>query len=626
MEATAAAAHPSGQATAPSRLPELVGVPEPGYDVARVLPLAVPVILAGIGVAVAALWTLVAAGASLETVAALFALFLAASLAEAFPVPLEPAGYVSLAAVFIVGAAVTYGWAPAILIAFIACAVIDSLQQKPAVRVAYNSAVYGLGGGAAGLAAQVMPTSGGDVSTLILSVLAAATAFYAVNLSLTSAAIARWTGSNFPRLFVRNAIDNMVPFGIMASVSLMLEVLWRQSPFLSGALVGPLVAVALYQRSVHNAMKAMRLALTDAATGLGNKRHFEELLQRYLDRSDLQGTPLTLCMLDLDNFKRINDTWGHPVGDRVLTQVAARMRRGGESFRLGGDEFALLLPARTLEDGRLIAETISKRITESKYDHDGLVTVSIGVATYLPDGGIDRSELVRVADKALYSAKGHGKARVHVYEPDAKLHEIPREEPGSRAAGLRAAASGAHAVVSRDVYIGSHSHNVGELAARIAMRLGWSSDEIELIRVAGNLHDIGKLLIPEAILHKPGPFTPAERRVVERHSEIGYRMLESLGIEPVATWVLHHHERWDGDGYPHGLAGDDIPLAARILFVADSYDTMTTDRIYRSKLSLEEAVVELERCAGTQFDPLIVAALVDELEDRGVELAVAASA
>jgi diguanylate cyclase (GGDEF)-like protein len=626
MEATAAAAQSPGQAATPPRLPDVVRVPDPGYDVARVLPVAVPVVAAGIGIVIAATWSLVAAGPSLATVAALFALFVGASLAEAFPVPLEPAGYVSLAAVFIVGAAVTYGWAPAVLIACVACAVIDSMQRKPAVRLAYNSAVYGLGGAAAGLATHAVPTAGGGVGTVILSVFAAATAFYAVNLSLTTAAIARWTGSTFVRLLARNAVDNMVPFGIMASVSLMLEVLWRQSPFLSGALVGPLVATALYQRSVHKAMKAMRLALTDAQTGLGNKRHFEELLQRYLDRSDVQGTPLTLCMLDLDNFKTINDTWGHPVGDRVLMQVAARMRRGGESFRLGGDEFAVLLPGRALEDGRLIAESVARRIGESKYEHAGMVTVSIGVATYVPDGSIDRSELVRVADKALYSAKGHGKARVHVYEPDMKLPEVPREQPGSRAAGLRAAAAGAHAVVSRDVYIGSHSHNVGELAARIAMRLGWSSDEIELIRVAGNLHDIGKLLVPEAILHKPGPFTPAERRVIERHSEIGFRMLEPLGVEPIATWVLHHHERWDGEGYPHGLTGEDIPLASRILFVSDSYDTMTTDRVYRTKMSLEEALGELERCAGTQFDPLIVAALSDELEDRGVELALAASA
>lgn len=144
--------------------------------------------------------------------------------------------------------------------------------------------------------------------------------------------------------------------------------------------------------------------------------------------------------------------------------------------------------------------------------------------------------------------------------------------------------------------------------------------------MAGNLHDIGKLLVPEDILHKPGQLTPAERIVVERHSEIGYRMLDALSIDPIALWVLHLHERWAGDGYPNGLAGEDIPIASRILFVADSYDTMTTDRVYRAKVSRSEALDELDRCAGAQFDPAVVAATRAELEHAPLELVLPASA
>ena len=151
-------------------------------------------------------------------------------------------------------------------------------------------------------------------------------------------------------------------------------------------------------------------------------------------------------------------------------------------------------------------------------------------------------------------------------------------------------------------------------------------EEIELIRVAGNLHDIGKLLIPEDILHKPGALTPTERSVVERHSEIGCRMLEALSLGPIATWVLHHHERFDGDGYPDGLSGEAIPLPARILFVADAYDTMTSDRIYRQKMTRSEAFAELDRCSGTQFDPAVVGALKEELADTELELVLPASA
>src|SRR5262245_21174022 len=138
-------------------------------------------------------------------------------------------------------------------------------------------------------------------------------------------------------------------------------------------------------------------------------------------------------------------------------------------------------------------------------------------------------------------------------------------------------------------------------------------EDVELTRLAASLHDLGKLAVPEELLRKPGPLTDGERLVLERHPQIGYRMLDSLDIDPVAEWVLHHHERWDGRGYPDGLHGDDIPLGARIIFVADAFDAMTNDRIYRRKLPIDAALIELEDCAGTQFDPNAVGALVEEM-------------
>ena len=208
---------------------------------------------------------------------------------------------------------------------------------------------------------------------------------------------------------------------------------------------------------------------------------------------------------------------------------------------------------------------------------------------------------------------------MRVYRPDVQELGQLRDlaEGRDRSARLRAAASLAHAVDGRDAYAGRHhSYMVGELAGRIAKRMGLPRDEVELARLAGRLHDIGKLAIPEDILRKPGPLNDAERLVLERHPHIGYRMLESLGIEPVATWVLHHHERWDGRGYPEGLEEEEIPLGSRILFVADAYDAMTSDRVYRGKLSHEDAVAELERCAGAQFDPTVVQVFLEGLEQR----------
>jgi diguanylate cyclase (GGDEF)-like protein/putative nucleotidyltransferase with HDIG domain len=595
-------------------------------ETARLLPIVVPVALAGFAVLAFAIGEFVASNPEPEVLAGVFALLLAATFVEAHPVPIEGISSegISLAAVFIVGTAVIYGWAPAVVMGFLTRALIELFQHRPAIRLSYNSAVYSLGGGAAGLAASMGAMETG-VASLLLQVLLAAAAFYAVNIPLIAAIISRWTREPFMPLLRKSVYWTAVPFSIMASVSLMLAVLWERSPLLAIALVGPLVAIALYQRSVYSALKAMRLALTDPLTGLGNHRHFHERLQRDLDEAQERGVALTLCLLDIDNFKQINDRFGHPVGDRVLAQVAARLRQGGEAFRLGGDEFALLLPRRDEHEGFSIAKAIIERVAEAECEHGGHVSISAGIATY-PQHGVERSELVRVADSALYLAKEHGKNRVRVYRPDLlELAELRRLAEGpDRAARLRAAASLAHAVDARDAYTGSHSYMVGELSARVAKKMGLESEQVELARLAGSLHDLGKLAIPEEILRKPGPLNEAERLVLERHPQIGFRMLDSLGVEPVASWVLHHHERWDGDGYPDRLGGDAIPLGSRILFVADAYDAMTTDRVYRSKLSHERAISELERCAGTQFDPVVVAALLEELGYTGTARAAAA--
>jgi diguanylate cyclase (GGDEF)-like protein len=597
-------------------------------ETARLLPLLAPVALSAGAALVAAAISFGAATPTLGVMGGVLALAVAATFVEAYPVPIEgiASGGVSLTAVFIVGAAVIYGWAPAVMIGFIARAIIELVQRRPAIRLVYNSAVYALGGGAAGTAAALVVTHNG-VGGLFFEVILAAGAFYAVNILLTAGIIARWSGEPFLPLLKHSVYWTVVPFSIMASVSLMLAVLWERSPFLATALVGPLVAIALYQRSVHSALKAMRLALTDPLTGLGNHRHFHERLQHDLDKAQDEGFPLTLCLLDIDNFKQINDRYGHPSGDRVLAQVAARLRQGGEAFRLGGDEFALLLPRRDEHEGLSIARSIIERMCETEVDLGEVLNMSAGVATY-PQHGVERSELVRVADSALYLAKEQGKNTVRVYRPDViELVELRRLAEGpDRAARLRAAASLAHAVDARDAYTGSHSYMVGELAARVARRMGLDSESIELTRLAGSLHDLGKLAIPEEILRKPGPLNEAERLVLERHPQIGYRMLDSLGVEPVATWVLHHHERWDGNGYPEQKAGAEIPLGARILFVADAYDAMTTDRVYRGRLSHDRAIAELERCAGTQFDPDVVDAFKEEFDQPRLELVVSDSA
>jgi diguanylate cyclase (GGDEF)-like protein/putative nucleotidyltransferase with HDIG domain len=580
---------------------------------ARLRAVLVPVWTAGFAVAAAAAVSF--AGERRPSVLIGVAALLGVSMvAERYPVPLEgvDVGGVSLGIVFGVSTVVLFGWAAGVLVCFFAPAFIHLLEHRPPVRVAYNAASYALGAAAGGAAIAAVGTA--EPAGLLAAVALAFVAQYGLNVVLISGVLAVSTGRSFAVIARTNVGATLVPCGLMASAVLMLVVLWQRSPYFSAALIGPLLAIALYQRSTYREMRAMKLALTDPLTGLGNHRHFHERLQRELLDAQERGTALTLCLIDVDDFKGINDRFGHPTGDRVLAQLAARLRQGGEAFRLGGDEFAVLLPGQNAPGAFAAAAAITSRLSLTAVEPIGRLTLSAGVATF-PSQGVARDELIRLADSALYWAKEHGKNQVRVYRPDVvELAELKRLAAGpDRAARFRAAASLARAVDQRDAYTGRHSERVAELAARLAARLGADDEQVELTRVAGSLHDLGKLAVPEEILRKPGPLTDPERMVLERHPQIGFQMLESLGVDPVADWVRHHHERWDGLGYPDGLPGNQIPLGARIIFVADAFDAMTSDRVYRARLSESDALDELERNAGTQFDPSVVTALAQEL-------------
>jgi diguanylate cyclase (GGDEF)-like protein len=582
---------------------------------AKVLAVVAPVILAGAGAVGLALFRYADAPRSASDLAALLGLLASMALAERFPVPVEGmgAGGVTLGFVFSVSAIILLGWPAGVLVAAGGPTFTHLLQRRPLLRVAYNGAMFALSALAAGLAVEHV--HGNSVGLLVARVVLCGFLYYwVVNLILISAVLSADSGRSFFTIARENITQTTAPFAFMASAALTLIVLWQRQPALSIALVGPLLAIALYQRSTFKAIRAMRLALTDPLTGLGNHRSFHERLQRELVEAELQGNSVALCLVDFDDLKSVNDRFGHPVGDLVLGQVASRLRQGGEAFRLGGDEFAVLLPRQDERQATAVARSIVERVAALDVEGVGPVTVSAGVATY-PTHGSSRDELIRLADSALYWAKKDGKNRVRAYAAESILRANLEQlaDTPDRAAQYRAAESLAKAVDERDAYTGSHSQRVGDYSARIARRLGADEPAVELTRLAGNLHDLGKLAIPEEVLRKPSSLSEAERLMLERHPQIGFRMLESLGVQPVAEWVLHHHERWDGAGYPNRLSGDEIPLGARIIFVADAYDAMTSDRAYRRAMPQGDAIAELERCAGTQFDPAVVKALAEEL-------------
>ena len=549
---------------------------------------------------------------TLSELAGIAALFAAAVIAERFPVSLHGGdGRVSLGVVFGTAAIVLFGWGAGALVAVLAWTAAAVFERRPPLRMAYNVAALSLGAAAAG--AAVEHTSASAAGPLPHVVLAFGVQF-AVTVVLVGTALGIGSGRPVAAVVATAARQLLLPGGLMASAALILVVLWQRAPLFSVALIGPLLAIALYQRSTERQMHTLRLALTDPLTGIGNHRHFHERLQRALLAADDHGSPLSLCLLDVDDFKRVNDRLGHPVGDRVLSELAARLRHGGEAFRVGGDEFAVLLPAHDAERAYAAVWALVDRIRSRPFGDGLTLTTSAGVAT-LPPGAPERGDLVRLADAALYAAKEHGKDQIRSYRPKVlELTELRRvARAGTTSARSRAAAELARAVDARDVYAHGHSERVGQLAASLAERLGATRDEVELARLAGRLHDLGKLAVPEDILRKQAPLSEFERRILEGHAETGSRMLENIGVGAVARCVRHHHERWDGTGYPDGLAGGDIPLIARIVFTADAYDAMTSKRVYGARRTSAAALAELRRCAGTQFDPAVVDAFAAEL-------------
>jgi len=391
----------------------------------RLAAVVLPVGLLGFVVAAAAAVSFAVSPRDLATMAGIAGLLAASTLAERYPVPLDgiDTGGVSLGFVFCTAAIVLYGWQAGVVVGM-AAPIMHLFEHRPPIRVVYNAAVMSIAAAVAG--ATILPVRGDGAELVFAQVVLAAFAFYTVNLILISLVVGVSAHKPFRTVARTSVAVTSMPFALMASAALMLVILWQRSPLLSGALVGPLLAIALYQRSTFRELRAMRLALTDPLTQLGNHRHFHDRLERELADSQAQGYPLSLCLVDIDDFKKINDRYGHPAGDKVLAQLATNLRQGGEAFRLGGDEFAILLPGRDEEGARIAAESIIERISAADLQPAGPVTVSAGIAT-APAEDVGRDELVRRADSALYWAKEYGKNQTRVYRPDVvEIAELKR--------------------------------------------------------------------------------------------------------------------------------------------------------------------------------------------------------
>ena len=390
---------------------------------------------------------------------------------------------------------------------------------------------------------------------------------------------------------------------------------------------GTLITAATLLTYLRGRVERLMGRLTDAArtdplTGLPNRVALHELVERELERARPERRPLSILIVDLDRFKRLNERFGISVGDHVLRRVGTLLE---ESTRLidtvarsGGEEFAVVLPETDQHRAFLIAEELLSQVRDAFAPPQPELTASVGVATF-PEHADEIAGLIAAADRALYAAKALGRDRAVIYSPEvtSTLGAVAGRRSVESQAQLATVLSLAEALDQRDSSTAKHSQTVGALCELMARELGLEDERIQRVRLAGILHDIGKIGVPDSILRKPGPLTDEERAHMRRHPELGARILSAREMDDVREWILAHHERPDGRGYPKGLGGNEIPLEASILAVADAYEAMTADRVYRPALGPSVAREELLKSAGSQFDSRVVEALLRALDREG---------
>jgi diguanylate cyclase (GGDEF)-like protein len=407
-------------------------------------------------------------------------------------------------------------------------------------------------------------------------------------LALVLFATAAWKGAETavsPRRIEGLRTLAVPAVGGLATLSLIVIDHYRHVPALSiwlaaAGFLGLLVRFGVvFEVNRRMLMTSERDARTDALTGLPNRRELMETL----DWVVASGAPSVLALYDLDGFKAYNDQFGHPAGDALLKRLAQRLADAlpapGRAFRIGGDEFCLLTPA---QDADAVLAAADAALSETG---DGFAIAGSSGAVHLPAEADDPTSALKLVDQRMYANKRHGRASAVAQARDVLLRALEERSPS----------------------LGGHSDGVAEFAVGVARLMRLAPEEVERIRVAAELHDVGKLSIPDSILEKPGPLDETERAFMRRHTIVGERiLLAAPALAAVAPLVRASHERWDGTGYPDGLAGTAIPLGARIVAVCDAWDAMVTDRTYRCALPFEQALMELGACAGTQFDPKVV--------------------
>ncbi len=421
----------------------------------------------------------------------------------------------------------------------------------------------------------------------------------------------------------REAVIQIAYAGIVYAVLLWLHPPSNEIVVWWLVVMGTLTVAAVLTRVMRERVESLigRLydtARTDPLTELANRRGFREMLDLELQRTRRAGAFAAVLLGDLDHFREVNDRAGHHVGDAVLQRLAVVLGKGKREIdvvaRVDGEEFALILPHSDEQGGLLAAQRLCLAVQETFAEDPVPVTISFGVACF-PTHAHTSASLLRTADEALQIAKRLGGSRAAAHNPAAALaHGIGaarRDIEAERFLSLMLDL--AEAVDLRFSGSARHSETVGRYAEMVARELELGEERTARVRLAGMLHDIGKIGVPDSILRKKGPLTDDEFAVIRTHPGLGAQIIDHPSLADVSVWVGAHHERPDGQGYPRGCSGDQLPLEARILAAVDAYEAMTSDRSYRDSIGHTAAQAELARCAGSQFDERVVSALIAAL-------------
>ncbi len=382
-------------------------------------------------------------------------------------------------------------------------------------------------------------------------------------------------------------------------------------------------------------------SVTDALTGVGSRKLLEDELEAECARAKRYRSPFSIAIIDLDNFKTINDVLGHAVGDDALRQLTGCMKSQKRTpdvlTRYGGDEFVILMPETDAENAGLVMERLRARVKKIRLAQDTPITVSCGIAQNSPDFSDSSSEVMRRADMALYEAKSAGRDRVKIWSykmitnlsaDDVQIEKVKNLQ--RRIAGLSERAESmfiqsicglVRALEAKDAFSMKHSEHVMKYSVGIAEAMGLGPKQIEIIRRAAMIHDIGKIGVADAVMSKQGVLTPRERKIIEQHPIIAVRILNKMSfLDQEVEIIRHHHEKWNGRGYPDGLSQASIPLGARIIAVADAFDAMTSCRVYHDQRSTAEAADILADAAGYDYDPKVVTAMISWLQQMQQKL------